>query len=478
MASSHRTPEEVRARIDHPVIDADAHTLEFVPAVLDEIRAVAGEAAARSYEQVLRVSQDTRGLPADQKRALGLFRLTWWGFPARNTLDRATATLPRLQYERLDELGIDFAVLFPTYGLSCLSLDDEELRRAGARGFNRYYAEAYGELRDRIATAALIPMHTPEEAIEELDFAVGELGFRNAVLAGHVARPVPIEDPPRTARWLDNFALDSAHDYDPVWARCQELGIAPAFHSSGMGWPNRSSPTSYVYNHLGNFAAAGEHTCRSLLLGGVPVRFPALRFAFLEGGVAWACNLYADLIGHFEKRGRHAIGHLDPNTLDGARMRELFEKYAPPSFSRHLGKLDEALSLLSDPTEDPATTDEFAASGIGSVEDLRDVFTRSFFFGCEADDPMNAMAFDTRANPLGARLRPIFGSDIGHWDVPDMRGVLGEAWELVDEGLIDGPALREFVFENPARMLAEANPHYFEGTPVEAAVTSLVESRA
>ncbi len=471
--SAHKTPEEVRARIPHPVIDADAHTLEFVPAVLDEIRGLAGDGAARSYEQVLRVSQDTRGLPADQKRALGLFRLTWWGFPARNTLDRATATLPRLQYERLDELGLDFAVLFPTFGLSCLGLDDEELRRAGARGFNRYYAEAYGEFRDRLAMAALVPMHTPQEAIEELDHAVGELGFRNAVLAGHVARPLPIDDPPRTARWLDNLAVDSAHDYDPVWARCQELGIAPAFHSSGMGWANRSSPTSYVFNHLGNFAAAGEHTCRALVLGGVPRRFPKLRFAFLEGGVAWACNLYADLIGHFEKRGRHAIGHLDPNAIDRERMRELFEKYAPPSFTRHLGELDAALALLADPDEDRAGIDEFAASGIGSAEDLRDVFTRSFFFGCEADDPMNATAFDTRANPLGARLRPIFGSDIGHWDVPDMRGVLGEAWELVEEGLIDEQALREFVFENPARMLCEANPRYFEGTPVEGAVAAL-----
>ncbi len=476
MASSHKTPDEVRARIDHPVVDADAHTLEFVPAVLDEIRGLAGDAAARRYEQVLRVSQDTRGLPADQKRALGLFRLTWWGFPARNTLDRATATLPRLQYERLDELGLDFAVLFPTYGLSCLGLDDEELRRAGARGFNRYYAEAYGEFRDRLAPAALIPMHTPEEAIAELDHAVGELGFRNAVLAGHVARPIPVDDPPRTARWLDNLALDSAHDYDPVWARCQELGIAPAFHSSGMGWANRSSPTSYVFNHLGNFAAAGEHTCRSLVLGGVPVRFPGLRFAFLEGGVAWACNLYADLIGHFEKRGRHAIGHLDPNAIDRARLRELFEKYAPSSFRPHLGRLDEAVALLADPDENRATIDEFAASGIASAGDLRDVFTRSFFFGCEADDPMNATAFDTRANPLGARLRPIFGSDIGHWDVPDMRGVLGEAWELVEHGLIDEQALCEFVFENPVRMLFEANPRYFEDTPVEGAVAALARA--
>jgi predicted TIM-barrel fold metal-dependent hydrolase len=472
--SPHRTAEEVRARLGHPVIDADAHTVEFVPAVLDEITALAGREVARQFDEVLRVSISTRALSNEQKRALGLFRLSWWAFPARNTLDRATALLPRLQYERLDELGIDFAVLFPTFGLAAMGLDDEELRRAAARGVNRYHAEAYGGLRDRLATAAVIPMHTPEEAIEELDYAVKELGMKNAVVAGHVARPVPIPDAPRTARWLDNFAVDSLYDYDPVWARFEELGVAPAFHSSGMGWANRASPTSYLYNHLGNFAVAGEHTCRSLFLGGVPRRFPRLRLAFLEGGVAWACNLYSDLVGHFEKRGAHAIGELDPRMLDRARLRELFEKYAPGSFTRHLGELDSALAILADAGEDPTAIDEFAGSGVRCPEDIRDVFTTSFYFGCEADDPMNATAFDTRANPLGAKLRPVFGSDIGHWDVPDMREVLGETYELVERGLLDEAALRDFLFENPARLWAEANPRYFEGTPVEAAVRELV----
>ena len=42
-------------------------------------------------------------------------------------------------------------------------------------------------------------------------------------------------------------------------------------------------------------------------------RFPDLNFAFLEGGVAWAAALYADLIGHWEKRNLAALRrHLDP----------------------------------------------------------------------------------------------------------------------------------------------------------------------
>ena len=42
-----------------------------------------------------------------------------------------------------------------------------------------------------------------------------------------------------------------------------------------------------------------------------------------------------------------------------------------------------------------------------------------------------------KVNPFGARLRPMFGSDVAHWDVPDMSEVLEEAWEMVDHGWID-----------------------------------------
>ena len=32
----------------------------------------------------------------------------FWGFPTKNTRDRATAFMPQLLYERMEELGFDF----------------------------------------------------------------------------------------------------------------------------------------------------------------------------------------------------------------------------------------------------------------------------------------------------------------------------------------------------------------------------------
>ncbi|MCA9506634.1 MAG: amidohydrolase family protein, partial [Myxococcales bacterium] len=228
--------------------------------------------------------------------------------------------------------------------------------------------------------------------IDELEYCVRELGLKAVLLNGLVYRSFG-EDLPRGARWVDAFGPESPYDYDPVWAKCVELGVAPTFHSSAMGWGSRTSQTNYVANHLGNFAQAGEATCRTMFMSGVLARFPALRCAYLEGGVAWAANLYSDLVGHFEKRGLPGIREYDPSAMDRALLAKLFAKHGSERFRKHLDELEDGLSHLSDPA---SFQDDFAAAGVSSAEDIRRVFETNFRFGCEADDPMNALGFDAR----------------------------------------------------------------------------------
>ena len=103
---------------------------------------------------------------------------------------------------------------------------------------------------------------------------MGELGLKAVMLSGVIPRPVPGAEGIRAAKWMDTLAHDSDYDYDPVWQKCQDLGVTPTFHASGQGVGSRVSRTSYVYNHIGNFAWAGEAACRSIFLGGVAKRFP------------------------------------------------------------------------------------------------------------------------------------------------------------------------------------------------------------
>ena len=122
--------------------------------------------------------------------------------------------------------------------------------------------------------------------------------------------------------------------------------------------------------------------------------------------------------------------------------------------------------LLSDPNEDRAQLDEFADSGVSSPDDVRGIFTDRFYFGCEADDPLNALAFNADFLPGQARLRPLFASDLGHWDVPDFRDVLPEAFELVEEGHMNAADFKAFVFDNAVSLWGSTNPSFFDGTAV------------
>ena len=87
---------------------------------------------------------------------------------------------------------------------------------------------------------------------------------------------------------------------------------------------------------------------------------------------------------------------------------------------------------------------------------------------------MVAWAFDERINPMGAKLRAMFSSDIGHWDVPDMTGVLEEAWELVEDEKVSPENFRDFVLTNPVRFYTSVNPDFFAGTRVEESASRIV----
>jgi hypothetical protein len=73
---------------------------------------------------------------------------------------------------------------------------------------------------------------------------------------------------------------------------------------------------------------------------------------------------------------------------------------------------------------------------------------------------MNFCAF-SRTNPFGAQLNAIYSSDIGHFDVVDMRDPLREAWELVEDGLITEANFRDFTFANAVRLSGTANLSFF-----------------
>src|SRR5437773_1246535 len=347
---------KLRSRLSHPVVDADGHWLEYLPVMREQFKKIAGDAAVEGLALASSRIPNALKLSLAERRRKRVGMEGFWSSPSENVLDRATAMFPRLFYERLDDLGIDFSVVYPTAGLS--------------------------------------------------------------------------------------------------------------FHNGARSLLLRNSPSNFCFNHIGHFASAGHAVCKGLFFGGVTRRFPDLNFAFLEGGVGWACMLYADLVGHWEKRNGEAIKSTHPSKLDRARLLEFARKYGREEVAEAVGRgdgLDETHAMTGG-VED---VDDYFRCKIEAKQDLKSLFVPRFYFGCEADDPVNAWAFNKKANPMGARLNAIFSSDIGHFDVPDMAEVVPEAYELVEHGLIDDHDFKDFMFTNAVRFWGEVNPDFFRGTVVD-----------
>ena len=468
---------------DHPVIDADGHLLEITPFLRDDVLAYAREFGGPKLVEKVRNSP----LTFDDEFLARWYRMTdaerrerwepivsWWSQPGR-TSDRALAFLPSYLAERMDVIGIDYAFLYPSLALGFPLLADDDVRAVACRAYNAAYAEMYRPCAERMTPVGIVPCHTPTEAIEEVEHCVNVLGLK-AVVMSHVPRPIGVpgvrRDPEasRYAFRIDTLGIDSEYDYDPLWRRCEELGVAVGLHSGDIGMHTRRSVSRYSFNHMGSFAAANDALAKSLFMDGVTWRFPKLNFAFLEGGVGWAAILLADMVGHWEKRGTPGIANLDPANIDLDELDALFAKHIPDRYRARLGEIREYFAA---PMPHPPQLDDWWKCSIGSTGDIVEHFTSRFYFGCEADDPMNALAFNRALNPDGAALRAVFASDLGHWDVSDADHVVEEAYELVERELITEADFRDFMFTNPVRLYAENNPSFFDGTCVERAVREL-----
>lgn len=321
---------------------------------------------------------------------------------------------------------------------------------------------------------AAIPLNTPEEGIEELEYAVKELGLKAIQIPGYVTRTIPAfekysEEVQREATWIDTFALDSAYDYDPFWAKCVELKVVPTVHPSGMGWTARRSISNYQYNHIGHFASAGEALCKALFFGGVTHRFPTLKFAFLEGGSAWGASLYTDIIWHWETRNPEILQNNHPGNINREVMRELFARYGGSEVKDRFEELGSGLGFHGKyfAPEDPGELNEFAEAGLTKAEDVRDRFLNHFYFGTESDDTRVAYAFLQLANPFGDRVKAFLGSDSGHWDVPDITAVTSNAYSMVERGILTEEDLRYFLSIHPLELYTSLNRDFFKGTAIE-----------
>src|SRR5437867_195364 len=133
-ANGHHTAAEIRSRLDRPVMDGDGQWVEFDPVFSERLRKVGGDKAAEGFLAAMKTTTDALSMTVAERRRRRVAQPGFWTRQASNTLDRATAMMPRLLYERLDEIGSDFAIIYPTAGLRVPRIGDDATRRASRSG--------------------------------------------------------------------------------------------------------------------------------------------------------------------------------------------------------------------------------------------------------------------------------------------------------------------------------------------------------
>lgn len=186
----------IKATLDYPAIDTDVHTNDFTPALEDYIANYGGAKLVDELRKAesSRLNSKSEGKDwyqqtPEERQYNRTVRSPWWARVTRNTLDLATYTLPELFYERQAEQGSDYSVLFPNNVLAPTGVSSDN-RQALQRAVNHYHADLYRKYSDRLTPVAGIPMNNPQEAIEELEFAVNTLGLKVINIPGGVKRPV------------------------------------------------------------------------------------------------------------------------------------------------------------------------------------------------------------------------------------------------------------------------------------------------
>src|SRR5580658_6743508 len=148
------TSTEIHARLTRPVIDIDGHMAEHFPTLAPYLEA---EGLSLSHPSLHRMIPPQGGTDTPwhdqspgERAATRTPRGPWWSAPSRQTIDLATALFPELLYQRLDEIGIDFGVVYPSLGLNFLHTTDDTYRRGTCRALNRANAATFAPLADRM----------------------------------------------------------------------------------------------------------------------------------------------------------------------------------------------------------------------------------------------------------------------------------------------------------------------------------------
>ncbi len=272
-------------------IDADGHILE--PADLWETYL-----EERYRDRALRIRTNAEGLEVIEIDG----KPTWTGYPGFPGLLGGMGREdlipgPDVTYEgsappaamevgarlkRMDAEGVDKSILYPTLGLFLGEIQDPELFTAHCRAYNRWIVEFCKGSGGRLVPIVQVSLETdPQEAAAELERGV-KAGAKGGFFLPFTWKRKSPGHP----------------DYDPLWAKAEELGVPLAIHPTADPAPldvhkrfdelGQNGPNLNLTWYFDVLVSQGMmQSFVSLFHYGLFDRFPTVKTVVLESQAGW-----------------------------------------------------------------------------------------------------------------------------------------------------------------------------------------------
>ena len=276
-----------------PTIDADAHVVES-ERTWDYM-----DAADQKYRPiVVKPSGDQGGeYWFIDGKIRGLVRIVMTAHELDKVADRTGRVMFTPQETRemenvdarvkhMDELGIDIQVLYPTIFIEQIT-EKPEWEIPICKGYNRWLADIHQQGKGRLRWICVLPFLDMDASLEELQFCKqnGACGVFMRGIEGHRLLTDPY--------------------FYPLYEKMSELDMAVGVHV-GNGNPQEEDLVSQ-YNGGGSFwkfripVIGAFH---SVIMGGLPQRFPKLRFHWAEAAALWVPYVVKDLKRRWGAQGK------------------------------------------------------------------------------------------------------------------------------------------------------------------------------
>jgi predicted TIM-barrel fold metal-dependent hydrolase len=191
----------------------------------------------------------------------------------------------------MQHVGVDKILLLPNKMLTFGDISGTERASILANAYVDYMLDRVVDPDEGIYTMVVVPFQDPVASVELIERVADEEAIPSACFITKGPEP-PLGD----------------RKYDPIYEACQDAGLPAVFHASGSSVDHFHvrGYEKFIETHTLGFLMNNMSQLVSLIIQGVPEKFPDLDIVFQESGLFWVPLLAHRLDTEYLKRQSEA----------------------------------------------------------------------------------------------------------------------------------------------------------------------------